>query len=43
MQGYYKNPEATRSVLSQDGWLRTGDLGFVDAEGYVYVTGASRT
>jgi acyl-CoA synthetase (AMP-forming)/AMP-acid ligase II len=39
MQGYYNNPEATRRVLSPDGWLRTGDLGFLDAEGYLYVSG----
>jgi acyl-CoA synthetase (AMP-forming)/AMP-acid ligase II len=39
MQGYYNSPEATRRVISPDGWLRTGDLGFVDREGYLFVTG----
>jgi acyl-CoA synthetase (AMP-forming)/AMP-acid ligase II len=39
MRGYYGNPEATTRVLSADGWLRTGDLGFLDDDGCLYVTG----
>lgn len=39
MRGYFKNPEATAEATTPDGWLRTGDLGRMDAEGYVFVTG----
>ncbi len=39
MQGYYKNPEATAQAFTPDGWLRTGDLGQRDGDGFFFVTG----
>ncbi|PYU24870.1 MAG: long-chain fatty acid--CoA ligase [Acidobacteria bacterium] len=38
MQGYYKKPDETRAVLSSDGWLATGDIGHLDADGYLSIT-----
>jgi long-chain acyl-CoA synthetase len=39
MKGYYKDPETTAKTLRPDGWMHTGDLGYMDADGFVFVTG----
>lgn len=43
MTGYYKNPEATADVLGSDGWLKTGDLGTIDKDNFIYIKGRSKT
>lgn len=42
MQGYYNNPQATKEVLLEGGWLRTGDLGLFDSENYLFIKGRSK-
>ena len=42
MVGYFKNPEATANAFTEDGWLRTGDLGIIDAEGNIFIRGRSK-
>ena len=42
MLGYYKNPEATAEVINSEGWLKTGDLGYLDKEGYIYINGREK-
>ena len=42
MKGYFNNPEATRTAF-KDGWFLTGDLGMIDAEGYVTITGRKKS
>ncbi len=37
MVGYWKQPDATRETVDNDGWLRTGDAGYLDADGYLYI------
>ncbi|NPA95180.1 MAG: long-chain fatty acid--CoA ligase [Thermodesulfobacteria bacterium] len=42
MKGYLNDPEATRQVIDDEGWLYTGDLGYVDSDGYVHICGRAK-
>ena len=42
MSGYYKNEEATQAAFTEDGWMRTGDLGLLDKKGNIFIKGRSK-
>jgi len=41
MKGYWRDEEKTRDAFTEDGWYRTGDMGYIDEEGYIYLSGRS--
>ena len=43
MLGYYKNDKANKEVFTGDGWFRTGDIGHIDEDGYLFITGRSKS
>ena len=43
MTGYYKNTQATKDSFTKDGWLRTGDLGLIDKDGFLFIKGRCKT
>ena len=42
MRGYYKNEQATKETFTEDGWLKTGDKGYIDKDGYLFIKGRSK-
>tara|TARA_Y100000590_G_scaffold307419_1_gene347063 strand:+ start:6501 stop:7946 length:1446 start_codon:yes stop_codon:yes gene_type:complete len=42
MRGYYKNSQASKDALSSDGWLKTGDIGYIDSNNNLYITGRKK-
>ena len=42
MMGYYKDPDTTAEVLDSEGWFHTGDIGYLDRDNYVFITGRKK-
>ena len=42
MNGYFDNPELSRKIIDADGWLHTGDIGYVDCDGYLFINGRKK-